>query len=169
MAHPVLNPKFFSIAVSRSIGDIMFKSSQCVVEGGGGRGLIVFFFFFFFLFSFGPDGTHSFSTFIRASSCLTFFPSISLRCAHLLHPWPCSLPHRYTNDKQSGLVATPSIRSINLDRDTDRFLLLACDGLFDVFEPQQAVDFVLNHEKLHESPQVRRLWRRRLFGLFLIM
>jgi len=75
LAHPCMNPRFFSIAVSRSIGDMIFKNEV------------------------------------------------------------------YTKGKPSGLIATPSLRSVELQQG-DEFLLLACDGLFDVLGYQEAVDLV---------------------------
>jgi serine/threonine protein phosphatase PrpC len=49
----------------------------------------------------------------------------------------------YTKGKPSGLIATPSVRTVEL-QPGDEFLLLACDGLFDVL-----------------GYQVRRLLRRK--------
>jgi len=40
---------------------------------------------------------------------------------------------------------------IELDPGTDDFLILACDGLWDVYSSQQAVDYV--REKLSAMPQ----------------
>ena len=45
---------------------------------------------------------------------------------------------------------TPEIRQIEIDYLQDEFVLLACDGLFDVFSSQQVVDFV--REKLSDMP-----------------
>jgi len=74
LAHPNLNPNYFSIAVSRSIGDIMFKDEQ------------------------------------------------------------------YLQGKVSGLTAEPEIQQLELTPE-DEFLILACDGVWDVFSHQEAVDF----------------------------
>jgi len=80
VGHPALNAKFFSIAVSRSIGDMMYKNPEI------------------------------------------------------------------TQNKQSGLIADPEINQVFLT-DDDNFLILACDGLFDVITEQEAVDFVYEHMK----------------------
>jgi protein phosphatase 2C family protein 2/3 len=37
--------------------------------------------------------------------------------------------------------------------DEDQFLLLACDGLFDVFSPEEVVDFVRTHMIRHGDAQ----------------
>eukprot|EP00916_Digyalum_oweni_P020301 GHVL01033839.1.p1 GENE.GHVL01033839.1~~GHVL01033839.1.p1 ORF type:complete len:275 (-),score=38.95 GHVL01033839.1:1011-1835(-) len=47
------------------------------------------------------------------------------------------------------VISEPEIRSTSLT-DNDEFLLLACDGLFDVFETQEAVTFV--RERLAAMP-----------------
>ena len=41
------------------------------------------------------------------------------------------------------IVANPEVRSELISPATDAFLLVACDGLYDVFSSQEAVDFVL--------------------------
>jgi len=42
------------------------------------------------------------------------------------------------------IIAEPEIRMEHLTPQ-DEFLLLACDGLFDVFETQEAIDFARQH------------------------
>jgi len=76
IGHPLFNPAFLSLAVSRAIGDIMFKPSEETTAG-----------------------------------------------------------------KPSGLTAIPHVQVITLTNE-DEFVLLACDGVWDVFEYQEAVDFV---------------------------
>jgi serine/threonine protein phosphatase PrpC len=73
LGHPCLNPAYFSIAVSRAIGDLMFKADS------------------------------------------------------------------YTDGKPSGLTADPEFRSVALG-EGDRFLLIACDGLWSVIPHGRAVD-----------------------------
>jgi len=48
----------------------------------------------------------------------------------------------YVKDKPSVLIAEPSLKEIPLEEE-DQFLVLACDGLFDVMVHQEVVDFVL--------------------------
>lgn len=48
------------------------------------------------------------------------------------------------------LISHPEIRDIQLDFVTDEFILLACDGLFEVLTNQQVVDFVNN--RMAEMP-----------------
>lgn len=43
--------------------------------------------------------------------------------------------------KKAGVIPTPGIERITLC-DRDEFLLLGCDGLWRVFDPKDAVDFV---------------------------
>uniref|UniRef100_A0A3B4AFW4 Integrin-linked kinase-associated serine/threonine phosphatase 2C n=1 Tax=Periophthalmus magnuspinnatus TaxID=409849 RepID=A0A3B4AFW4_9GOBI len=45
--------------------------------------------------------------------------------------------------KRCGVISTPDLRRRQLTRN-DRFLILACDGLFKVFSADEAVKFVLN-------------------------
>jgi serine/threonine protein phosphatase PrpC len=82
VGHPHYNVRLFNIAVSRAIGDLLYKS---------------------------PD---------------------------------------FTLNKTSGLIAEPDISVTELSPQ-DKFLLLACDGLWDVFSYDDAIDFVL--EKLEET------------------
>lgn len=86
VAHPTLNPAYFSIAVSRSIGDLMFKDSS------------------------------------------------------------------YLQGKVSGLIAEPELKQMELGPD-DEFLILACDGLWDVMSHQEAVDFCLPLLRETDDPQ----------------
>nr|XP_055053522.1 integrin-linked kinase-associated serine/threonine phosphatase 2C isoform X1 [Misgurnus anguillicaudatus] len=45
--------------------------------------------------------------------------------------------------KRCGVISTPDLRRCQLSRN-DKFVLLACDGLFKVFSAEEAVQFVLN-------------------------
>jgi len=85
VAHPALNPNIFSIAVSRAIGDIMFKAPQ------------------------------------------------------------------FTNNQSSGLIADVEVTEFDLTGE-DQFIILACDGLWDVMTHQEAVDFVLQCLKEDDDP-----------------
>lgn len=86
VAHPALNPAYFSIAVSRSIGDLMFKESS------------------------------------------------------------------YLQGKVSGLIADPELKQMELGPD-DEFMILACDGLWDVMSHQEAIDFCLPRLRETDDPQ----------------
>jgi len=46
----------------------------------------------------------------------------------------------YTDGKPSGVIATPDVKKISLTP-ADEFLIIGCDGLWDVMSYQQAVDF----------------------------
>lgn len=59
--------------------------------------------------------------------------------------------------KKVGLVATPDIHSFDLT-DRDRFIILGCDGLWGVFGPSDAVDFV--QKLLKEGLSVTTVSRR---------
>lgn len=45
--------------------------------------------------------------------------------------------------KRCGVTSVPDIRRCQLTPN-DRFILLACDGLFKVFTPEEAVNFILS-------------------------
>ncbi|KAG7471062.1 hypothetical protein MATL_G00120440 [Megalops atlanticus] len=45
--------------------------------------------------------------------------------------------------KRCGVISTPDLRRCQLTHN-DRFVILACDGLFKVFTPEEAVKFVLS-------------------------
>lgn len=64
------------------------------------------------------------------------------------------LPH-YTRNRPSGLVATPDIISLDLQED-DKFVILACDGLWDVVKHQEAVEFLLKELDHPSSPAERK-------------
>jgi len=58
---------------------------------------------------------------------------------------------KYTEGKISGLTADQFIQTIELDLERDDFLIIACDGLWDVFTYQEAVHFVEKQLKLTED------------------
>eukprot|EP01100_Stratorugosa_tubuloviscum_P012412 TRINITY_DN58_c0_g3_i7.p1 TRINITY_DN58_c0_g3~~TRINITY_DN58_c0_g3_i7.p1 ORF type:complete len:931 (-),score=463.32 TRINITY_DN58_c0_g3_i7:131-2833(-) len=53
---------------------------------------------------------------------------------------------KFVQDKKSGLIPEPFVKSIEKDKN-DKFFIIACDGLWDVFNHQQAVEFVNNKIK----------------------
>jgi len=48
----------------------------------------------------------------------------------------------FTNDKESGLIAEPYVMHLTLLPNKHNFLIIACDCVWDVMDPQAAVDFV---------------------------
>jgi len=60
--------------------------------------------------------------------------------------------------KKVGLIATPDVHSFELTK-KDHFIILGCDGLWGVFGPSDAVEFVQNQlkETSSASHAVRRL------------
>jgi len=50
--------------------------------------------------------------------------------------------------KDQAVTAFPEVRSIKLTADTE-FLILACDGIWDVMSNQKAVDFL--HQKCYSN------------------
>uniref|UniRef100_A0A1A8JPS7 Integrin-linked kinase-associated serine/threonine phosphatase 2C n=2 Tax=Nothobranchius kuhntae TaxID=321403 RepID=A0A1A8JPS7_NOTKU len=72
--------------------------------------------------------------------------------------------------KRCGVISTPDVRRYQLTA-SDRFIILACDGLFKVFSADEAVKFVLNalqeegveqregltHEELHFEAACQQL------------
>ncbi|XP_068136769.1 integrin-linked kinase-associated serine/threonine phosphatase 2C isoform X2 [Hyperolius riggenbachi] len=52
--------------------------------------------------------------------------------------------------KRLGVINIPDVKRCPLS-DSDRFVLLACDGLFKAFTAEEAVNFVLSHAQDHSS------------------
>lgn len=57
-----------------------------------------------------------------------------------------------TNWDQPLIIAEPDVQAVTID-DNDQFLLLACDGLFDVFTPEEVVTFVRGSMEKHGDTQ----------------
>eukprot|EP00079_Xenopus_tropicalis_P035641 XP_017949412.1 PREDICTED: integrin-linked kinase-associated serine/threonine phosphatase 2C isoform X3 [Xenopus tropicalis] len=53
--------------------------------------------------------------------------------------------------KRYGVISTPEVKRCPLT-DSDRFILLACDGLFKAFSAEEAVTFILTHTQEKSSP-----------------
>ncbi len=71
--------------------------------------------------------------------------------------------------KENGLklvIATPEVEHVQL-QESDDFLLLACDGLFDVMADGEAVSWLRNHLVQHNDPDmaVRDLVRHSIQNL----
>jgi len=49
----------------------------------------------------------------------------------------------FTKGRPSGIIADPYVTFQKLVPDNHRFVLIACDGLWDVMTYQKAVDFIL--------------------------
>jgi len=60
--------------------------------------------------------------------------------------------HANTNWDQPLIVAEPEIQITSITPN-DQFLLLACDGLFDVFTGEEVVRFVRTNMEEHGDPQ----------------
>lgn len=63
------------------------------------------------------------------------------------------------------IVSEPEIQTHTIDSD-DEFLLIACDGLYDVFSSQQAIDFV--HEELSKGCRKEQVRKIVVFVLLLL-
>jgi serine/threonine protein phosphatase PrpC len=61
---------------------------------------------------------------------------------------------KFTAGQQTGLIAEPHLNYITLERDKDEFMILACDGLWDVFSYQSACDYVTKKLKSYNDPQL---------------
>ena len=48
---------------------------------------------------------------------------------------------KFTDGKQSGLVADPFLTSVELNYEEDDFIIMACDGLWDVMTHQVSIPF----------------------------
>jgi serine/threonine protein phosphatase PrpC len=51
------------------------------------------------------------------------------------------------------IIAEPEIKVTSIC-EKDDFLLLACDGLFDVFNYDEIVEFVLSQMSIHQNPKL---------------
>jgi len=92
LGHPALSERFFSIAVTRAIGDILYKDEE------------------------------------------------------------------FTMGKPSGLIATPETKVLELTQQ-DQFLILACDGLWDVMSHQEACDLVLRAQERLRQENLEVDWK----------
>ncbi|CAK4148445.1 unnamed protein product, partial [Aphanomyces euteiches] len=64
-----------------------------------------------------------------------------------------SFGDRFLKLDRPVVITNPDVVSSHR-RPGDEFLLLACDGLFEVFSPQEAVDFVAHHKTINQmAPQ----------------
>ncbi|KAM4770660.1 integrin-linked kinase-associated serine/threonine phosphatase 2C [Rhinophrynus dorsalis] len=52
--------------------------------------------------------------------------------------------------KRLGVISIPEVKRCPLTH-SDRFVLMACDGLFKAFSPEEAVTFILNHVQEESS------------------
>ena len=52
------------------------------------------------------------------------------------------------------VVGKPYVDSINFDNGEGEFIILACDGLFDVLDDQEAVDLVRNLKRREDAAQM---------------
>lgn len=53
--------------------------------------------------------------------------------------------------EEQAITAVPDVRVHNRDHDTDMYLILACDGIWDVMDNQTAVDFVSNQVQIRSN------------------
>ena len=56
------------------------------------------------------------------------------------------------NWDQPLIIAEPDVQVITIS-ETDQFVVLACDGLYDVFTNEEVVSFVLTQLSEHGDPQ----------------
>ncbi len=67
-------------------------------------------------------------------------------------PTPAEGGPDMSNWDQPLIVAEPDVEAVTIG-DQDQFLLLACDGLFDVFTPEEVVAFVRASMEKHGDTQ----------------
>ncbi len=68
--------------------------------------------------------------------------------------------HSNTNWDQPLIIAEPEIHITSITPN-DQFLLLACDGLFDVFTPEDVVKFVrVNMEEHNDAQRCCQVFQR---------
>ncbi|VVB06597.1 unnamed protein product [Arabis nemorensis] len=81
--------------------------------------------------------------FIDSDGYLNGFLSVS----RALGDWGMKLPH----GSQSPLISEPEIKQISLTED-DEFLVIGCDGIWDVLTSQEAVSIVKRGLNRHDDP-----------------
>lgn len=81
--------------------------------------------------------------FIDSDGYLNGFLSVS----RALGDWGMKLPH----GSQSPLISEPEIKQITLTED-DEFLVIGCDGIWDVLTSQEAVSIVKRGLNRHDNP-----------------
>lgn len=63
-----------------------------------------------------------------------------------------SQPDHGNNWDQPLIIAEPDVQVVTVS-ETDQFVVLACDGLYDVFTNEEVVSFVLTQMSQHGDPQ----------------
>ncbi|CAH9078952.1 unnamed protein product [Cuscuta europaea] len=71
-----------------------------------------------------------------------------LSVTRALGDWDMKLPH----GSQSPLIAEPELKQILLTED-DEFLIIGCDGIWDVMSSQEAVSLVRRGLRRHDDPE----------------
>ncbi len=63
---------------------------------------------------------------------------------------------KFVNDKLTGLISEPAIKEITLI-DKDQFLIIACDGVWNVLRYQTVVNFVLERADMNLEALAREI------------
>ena len=64
--------------------------------------------------------------------------------------------------KKCGVISAPHISKFTINKERDLFMIIACDGLWSVFNPSDAVKFVYEKFKSKTQPNVKQVVRELL-------
>ena len=110
-----------------------------------------------------PCSTNAYVGFTRAYGDFTYvlFEFVKHWAQHQVLKIHLPPTHRYKTDECPALIAEPEVKLTRRNPDSDLFLVLACDGVWDVMTNQQCVNFV--HRALKSTSDLNELCSKLIF------